>query len=165
MLPGTEMRDDRALEGRALREVIDLRSDAVEDEAQDVRVAVVAVAEEREAAPEANDVRLWCEIVGELRIEEPRRAERDPRGSLRKVTREERSRLREGVITGFGPSAMAGGPTNPSVYLTNLGVRKKIVYQPAERYTKFQWIEFGLFTGLAAGCALLTIVWVRRRDA
>ena len=69
------------------------------------------------------------------------------------------------LIQGFGPSAMAGGPTNPSVYLTSLGVRKKIVYQPAERYAKFQWIEFGLFTGLAAGCALLTIVSIRRRDA
>jgi hypothetical protein len=69
------------------------------------------------------------------------------------------------LMQGFGPSAMAGGPTNAGDYLTNLGVRKQVIYQPAERYTKFQWIEFGLFTGLAAGCALLTIVLIRRRDA
>jgi len=69
------------------------------------------------------------------------------------------------LLRGFGPSANAGGPTNMSDYLATLGIRDKIVYQPAERYAKFQWIEFGLFTGLAAGCALITIVWIRRRDA
>jgi len=69
------------------------------------------------------------------------------------------------LIQGFGPSAMAGGPTNPGDYLATLGVRKRVIYQPAERYTTFQWIEFGLFTGLAAGCALLTVVLIRRRDA
>jgi len=69
------------------------------------------------------------------------------------------------LMQGFGPSAMAGGPTNPGDYLTNLGVRKQVIYQPAERYREFQWIEFGLFTGLAAGCALLTIALLRRRDA
>jgi hypothetical protein len=69
------------------------------------------------------------------------------------------------LIQGFGPSAMAGGPTDPGDYLATLGVRKKIVYQPAERYLKFQWIELGLFTGLAAGCTLLTIVLIRGRDA
>jgi hypothetical protein len=69
------------------------------------------------------------------------------------------------LIQGFGPSAMAGGPTNPGEYLATLGVRKRVIYQPVERYTKFQWIECGLFTGLAAGCALLTILWIRRRDA
>jgi hypothetical protein len=69
------------------------------------------------------------------------------------------------LIQGFGPSAMAGGPTNPGDYLTTVGVRKRIIYQPAERYAKFQWIELGIFTGLATGCALLTIVLIRRRDA
>jgi hypothetical protein len=69
------------------------------------------------------------------------------------------------IRQGFGPSANAGGPTNMGDYLATLGVREKIVYQPAERYAKFQWIEFGLFTGLAAGCALLTIALIRRRDA
>ena len=69
------------------------------------------------------------------------------------------------LMQGFGRSATAGGPTDMGTYLATLGVRQRFVYQPAERYTKFQWIEFGLFTGLAAGCALLTIVLVRRRDA
>ena len=86
---------------------------------------------------------------------------RDVDGQGRPIDFKELDRL----MQGFGPSAMAGGPTNPGDYLTNLGVRKQVVYQPPERYAKFQWIEFGLFTGLAAGCALLTIVWVRRRDA
>jgi hypothetical protein len=69
------------------------------------------------------------------------------------------------LMQGFGRSVMAGGATNMGDYLATLGVRQRIVYQPAERYTKFQWIESGLFTGLAAGCALLTIVLIRRRDA
>jgi hypothetical protein len=60
---------------------------------------------------------------------------------------------------------MAGGPTDMGAYLATHGVRQRVVYQPADRYAKFQWIEFGVFTGLAAGCALLTIVWIRRRDA
>jgi hypothetical protein len=69
------------------------------------------------------------------------------------------------LMQGFGRSATAGGPTDMGDYLATFGVRQRFVYQPAERYTKFQWIESGLFTGLAAGCALLTVVLVRRRDA
>ena len=69
------------------------------------------------------------------------------------------------LLQGFGPSAQAGGPTNMGEYLATRGVRERLTYQPVERYTTFQWIEFGLFTGLAAGCTLLTIVWIRRRDA
>lgn len=75
------------------------------------------------------------------------------------------SREMDRLIQGFGPSAMAGGPTALGDYLANVGVRKQVIYQPAERYAKFQWIEFGLFTGLAAGCVFLTIVLIRRRDA
>jgi len=69
------------------------------------------------------------------------------------------------LMQGFGPSAMAGGPTDPGDYLTKLGLRKQVTYQPAERYAEFQWIEFGLFTGLATVCALFTVVLIRRRDA
>jgi hypothetical protein len=69
------------------------------------------------------------------------------------------------LMQGFSASVRAGGPTDMGSYLATLGVRQRFVYQPAERYTKFQWIEFGLFTGLAAGCALLTVVLIRRRDA
>src|SRR5947207_758024 len=92
------MRDDRALQRRALRKVVDPRRDAVEDEPQDVRVAVVALADEPESAPKAHDVRIGREILGELRIEEPRRADRETRRSLGKVTREERPRLRKRVV-------------------------------------------------------------------
>jgi hypothetical protein len=69
------------------------------------------------------------------------------------------------LMQGYSQSVRAGGPTDMGSYLATFGVRQRIVYQPAQRYTKFQWIEFGLFTGLAAGCALLTIVLIRRRDA
>ncbi|MEK6225347.1 MAG: hypothetical protein AABM40_03535 [Chloroflexota bacterium] len=69
------------------------------------------------------------------------------------------------LMQGFGRSATAGGPTDMGTYLATFGVRQRFVYQPAERYAKFQWIEFGLFTALAAGCALLTVVLIRRRDA
>src|SRR2546429_5752941 len=79
------MRDDRALQRRALRKVVDPRRDAVEDEPQDVRVAVVALADEPESAPKAHDVRIGREILGELRIEEPRRADRETLRSLGKV--------------------------------------------------------------------------------
>ena len=69
------------------------------------------------------------------------------------------------LMQGFGRSAQSGGPTNMGDYLATLGIREKIVYQPAERYAKFQWIEFAVFASLAAGCVLLTIIWVRRHDA
>lgn len=69
------------------------------------------------------------------------------------------------LMRGFGPSVNAGGPRDMGEYLATLGVRQRVVYQPAERYAKFQWIEFGLFTGLAAGCTLLTVGLIRRRDA
>jgi hypothetical protein len=69
------------------------------------------------------------------------------------------------LMQGFSDSVRAGGPTDIGAYLATLGVRERFVYQPAERYPKFQWIEFGLFTGLAAGCALLTVALIRRRDA
>jgi hypothetical protein len=69
------------------------------------------------------------------------------------------------LLRGFGAFVAAGGPTDMGTYLATLGVRERFVYQPAERYAKFQWIEFGIFTGLAAGCALLTIVLIRKRDA
>ena len=69
------------------------------------------------------------------------------------------------LMQGFGRSATAGGPTNMGDYLATFGVRERIVYQPVQRYAKFQWIEFGIFSGLAAGCVLLTVALIRRRDA
>ena len=70
----------------------------MEHKAQNVGIAVVAVPDEREAAPKTDDVRIRAEVFGELRIEQPRRADREPRRGLRKVTREERPRLRERIV-------------------------------------------------------------------
>jgi hypothetical protein len=88
-------------------------------------------------------------------------AQRDVDEQDRPVDRKDIDRL----IQDYPASARAGGPTDFAGYLATRGVRQRIAYQPAERYPKFQWIEFGLFTGLAAGCALLTVVVIRRRDA
>src|SRR5207245_11774833 len=52
-----QVRDDRALEGRPLREVVDAGREAVEDEAKRGGVAVVAMHAEPEAGPVAHDVR------------------------------------------------------------------------------------------------------------
>src|SRR5437762_49330 len=92
------MRDDRALERRALREVVDLGCDPVEDEPQDVRVAVPALAHELEPALKSHDVRLRREVLGELRVEQPRRAGRQARRGLREMPREEGLCARERVV-------------------------------------------------------------------
>jgi hypothetical protein len=83
------VRDDRAFERRALRKVVDVWGDAVEDEPQYVRVAVGPVADESESALESHDVRLGRQILGELWIEQPRRADPNARWRLGKVAREE----------------------------------------------------------------------------
>ena len=58
------MGDDCALEGRALRQVVDAWGDPMEHEAQNIGVAVVALADECEAPPKAHDVRLRREVLG-----------------------------------------------------------------------------------------------------
>lgn len=69
------------------------------------------------------------------------------------------------LMRGYSAAVMAGGPTDMGAYLATFGVRQRVVYQPAERYATFQWIESGIFTVLAAGCVLLTVLLIRRRDA
>ncbi|HEV8653948.1 MAG TPA: hypothetical protein VGR85_00345 [Candidatus Limnocylindria bacterium] len=61
----------------------------------------------------------------------------------------------------FAPSASS----NDSTYLADRGVFRRIGYQPVERFWTFQAIEAGIFTGLAALFALLTLWRVRTRDA
>jgi hypothetical protein len=78
---GAKMRDDRALERRALREIVYVRREAMEYESEHIRVAVVAISGQRESALETHDVRLGRQIVGELRIEQPRVA--DPKAGRR----------------------------------------------------------------------------------
>ena len=68
MLTRAQVRDDRALERRTLRKVVDLRRDAVEDKAKNVGIAVVAIPNQREAAPKPHDVRIRREVLGKLRI-------------------------------------------------------------------------------------------------
>ena len=45
------------------------------------------------------------------------------------------------------------------------GVAVRTLYQPGSRYWTFQWIEFGIFVGLAAALVLVALAVVRRRSA
>jgi hypothetical protein len=45
-----------------------------------------------------------------------------------------------------------------------LGYRVRTVYQPPSRYWPFQWIEFGIFAGLAVLLTAVALVMLRRRD-
>ena len=89
------MRDDRALERRALRKVFYVWRDSVKDEPEDVGIAFVAAADDVEAALESHDVRIGREVFGQLRIEQPRVADTKTRRCLGEVAREEWLRARE----------------------------------------------------------------------
>ena len=52
-----------------------------------------------------------------------------------------------------------------SAFLLEHGVIRRTLYQPADRFWKFQAIEAAVFTGLAALFAFLTLWRVRTRDA
>jgi hypothetical protein len=45
-----------------------------------------------------------------------------------------------------------------------LGYAIRATYQPAGRFWTFQWIEFGIFAGLAAALVAVGVVVVLRRD-
>jgi hypothetical protein len=49
--------------------------------------------------------------------------------------------------------------------LTKLGYSEFTRYQPAGRYWTFQWIEAGIFTGLAVLLVGLAVFALRRQDA
>lgn len=49
--------------------------------------------------------------------------------------------------------------------MQSLGYRIRETYQPASRYWTFQWIEFGIFTGLAVLLVAVAVFAVSRRDA
>jgi ABC-2 family transporter protein len=49
--------------------------------------------------------------------------------------------------------------------MQRLGYQLRTVYQPASRYWTFQWIEFGIFLGLALIMLAVAAVALRRRDA
>lgn len=49
--------------------------------------------------------------------------------------------------------------------MERLGYQIRTVYQPANRYWTFQWIEFGIFAGLALILVAAAVVVLRRHDA
>jgi hypothetical protein len=49
--------------------------------------------------------------------------------------------------------------------MQRLGYELRSIYQPANRYWPFQWIEFGIFVGLAAVLTVVAVLMLRRRDA
>ncbi|HKC27393.1 MAG TPA: hypothetical protein VKB75_05230 [Jatrophihabitans sp.] len=73
------------------------------------------------------------------------------------------------VIT--GPIEMHGGCASSatrdqmSACMQSLGYRFRTTYQPASRYWTFQWIETGIFVGLAAILVAVAVIVLRRRDA
>jgi hypothetical protein len=69
MFTRAQVRDDRALERGALRKIVEaVRRDPMKYEPHHVGIAVVARADELEAALKLDDVRVRREILGELRI-------------------------------------------------------------------------------------------------
>lgn len=73
------------------------------------------------------------------------------------------------VITGPiavpGPCAGTGSREAMNACMQQHGYRLRTVYQPASRYWTFQWIEFGVFAGIAAVLVAVAIVVLRRQDA
>jgi hypothetical protein len=65
----------------------------------------------------------------------------------------------------FTSPRQIGPSSNDATFLRENGVIRFMAYQPADRFWTFQAIEAGIFTGLAALFALLTLWRVRRRDA
>jgi hypothetical protein len=49
--------------------------------------------------------------------------------------------------------------------LARSGYHFRSVYQPANRYWTFQWIEAGIFVGISAVLVAVAVVLVLRRDA
>src|SRR5439155_20192533 len=68
------------------------------DDSGDVRAAGVALPGGPDSRTDGRARRIGRGVLGERRIEEPRRAERDARRGLGKVTREERPRLLQRVV-------------------------------------------------------------------
>jgi hypothetical protein len=73
------------------------------------------------------------------------------------------------VVTGPVRVACDGGPgvtrEQMNACMHQLGYEMRSIYQPADRYWPFQWIEFGIFLGLAVALTVGAIILLRRRDA
>lgn len=59
----------------------------------------------------------------------------------------------------------AGARCSAASYLAERGVHQRILYQPADRYWRFQATEAAIFLVLAAVFASGTLALLRRRDA
>jgi len=59
----------------------------------------------------------------------------------------------------------AGQRCDSVFYLNQHDVYPRVLYQPADRYWRFQFTEAALYTGLTAGFVALTLLILRRRDA
>ena len=64
-----------------------------------------------------------------------------------------------------GCSALAGRNCDSTRYLNENGVYQYALYQPADRYWRFQFYEAGLYLALTAALVAGTLVMLRRRDA
>lgn len=63
--------------------------------------------------------------------------------------------------------ACAPGVPSPASFdcLTRHGVYRHVVWQPAERFWTFQWIELGIFATVAVALLAGAVLWVRSRTA
>ncbi|WP_026416891.1 ABC transporter permease subunit [Actinomadura oligospora] len=76
-------------------------------------------------------------------------------GSGRTLTTAEEARLQ----------TQAQAAHDPDAYLRGLGLHLRTVYQPADRFWTFQFIEFSVFAGLALVLLALAVHRLRRRGA
>ncbi len=69
------------------------------------------------------------------------------------------------VVYGLGKK-MGSAADSPQAFraaIARLGLHVQVVFQPASRFWTFQWIETGIFVGLALALFVFTFWWVRRR--
>ena len=67
------------------------------------------------------------------------------------------------VVNGLATRLGQGSPEALRAGLARLHLYAPVVYQPASRYWTFQWIETGIFAGLALVLTIFSFWWVRRR--
>jgi hypothetical protein len=74
----------------------------------------------------------------------------------------------QGLLDEFshrGCRPLSGETCDSVVYLNQHDVYQRALYQPADRYWRFQLYEAALYLALTVGFVALTLVMLRRRDA